>query len=74
LKNPLTNPSKCDIIKAQKRERQQNQAPKKIKKNSKKGLTNARKCDIIKAQKGKKSPLNKSKRTTLLKTRKGLIL
>jgi len=35
LKNPLTSPLKCDIIKAQKRERQQNQAPKKIKKNQK---------------------------------------
>jgi hypothetical protein len=32
LKNPLTNPLKCDIIKTQKGERQQNQASKKIKK------------------------------------------
>ena len=36
LKNPLTNPLKWDIIKTQKRERQQNQALKKSKKIQKK--------------------------------------
>lgn len=56
FKNPLTNPLKCDIIKAQKRERQQNKPTKKNQKKFKKGLDKPLKMWYNKGTEGKEKP------------------
>jgi len=47
LKNLLTNPTVCAIIKVQKGERKANRLPKKFEKSLKKLLTNSPTCGII---------------------------
>jgi hypothetical protein len=52
----LTNSQKCDIIKTQKREGQQNKPQKKIKKKFKKGLDKPLKMWYNKGTEGKEKP------------------